>query len=216
MGVGIFGGCSKLEGKEGFTVIDGILFGYTGQHEILEIPEGVRVIAAGTFKGARYSGNVYKAKEIVLSNTLEVIGENAFEGVSNLKEIVIPVNVKVIKKEAFMSSGLEKVTFLDGVSEIGEGAFKYTKLTEIRIPKSVKTLRKEAFYRCESLRDLYISEETTEIEDNLLGTDGNTPTSSWSAYKPNGVYVHTPENSVAAEYMKRYSGVHVANDYSEE
>ena len=73
-----------------------------------------------------------------------------------------------------------------------------------------------AFDSCSQLKDIYISANVKTIGKDLLGIDDNyNGYDPYHRFKPSGIYVHTPAGSVAAEYMKRYSGVFVANDYNE-
>lgn len=49
-------------------------------------------------------------REVRLSSTLKVIGDNAFMGCNNLKSILFPNGLKEIGLSAFSGSGLESVT----------------------------------------------------------------------------------------------------------
>lgn len=57
---------------------------------------------------------------------------------SNFKRIVLPPNLKEIKKRAFYSGGLENIVFNDRLETIGEDAFATCDFTEIVLPASVK------------------------------------------------------------------------------
>ena len=61
--------------------------------------------------------------------------------------ITIPGNVKTIGKGAFLYNHATEIYVLDGVEDIGEGAFENCYfLTKIEIPASVKKIGKLAFY----------------------------------------------------------------------
>ena len=83
----------------------------------------------------------------IIPSSVSVIGEGAFYGCLNLKDILIP----------------------DSVSTIGNDAFlKCLSLTEIVIPNSVTQIGSRAFQACESLYSIYIPESVTQIGNSFL------------------------------------------------
>lgn len=125
---------------------------------------------------------------IVLPNTIETIGENAFSG-SSLTEITIPQGVAAIEAEAFrdcenltevkipgtvteISQGafsgctsLNRVTIEEGVSEIGAAAFEgCSNLTEITLPDTIETIEADAFPVNGGNLTIYCSSETAQSE----------------------------------------------------
>lgn len=89
-------------------------------------------------------------------DTITMIGESAFAGDENLKEIVIGANVKAIGAGAFQyCTSLKKVTIAEGVESIGSFAFySCSSLEEISLPSTVSRLEPYTFYGCESLETL--------------------------------------------------------------
>jgi len=89
-------------------------------------------------------------------DTITMIGESAFAGDENLKEIVIGPNVKAIGAGAFQyCTSLKKVTVAEGVESIGSFAFySCSSLEEISLPSTVKRLEPYTFYGCEALETL--------------------------------------------------------------
>lgn len=185
----VFFDCPSLFDQNGFIIINGVLY--------LHNP------------GKKTTDNV------VIPDNIKVIGEGAFAK-EDIKEICIPAGVKRIRKGAFENTKLEKIVFTEGLTHIEASAFSGTKIEEIHIPNSVTSIGANAFDSCSELKDIYISSNVKTIGKDLLGVDDNyNGYDSWRKFKPSGIYVHTPAGSVAAEYMKRYSGVFVANDYDE-
>ena len=78
-------------------------------------------------KGTRLKEGAFAEKEdlteITLPDEIEDIGEVAFFGCTNLRQIKLPENLKTIREEAFGESGLESVVIPEGVHLICEKAF---------------------------------------------------------------------------------------------
>lgn len=110
--------------------------GFTDAHkndESVVIPETVnynnRTYAIITVKG--FSGR--KISSVKLSQSLKTIGDMAFDGCSNLKEIEIP----------------------NGIETIGRTAFRNCALTSLVIPESVKSIDSYAFNNCKHLMEVF-------------------------------------------------------------
>lgn len=98
----------------------------------MDIPEGVTKLYHSVFACCK------NLRRVSLPSTLEVIGENDFEGCTALEDIVIPGNVKEIEGRAFVHSGIKKVVIKRGVKFLGMDAFNHCKsLVEAYIPSSV-------------------------------------------------------------------------------
>ena len=121
------------EGKEKITKAD-LPANLAFLKEVV-LPPSVKEIGEDAFK---YSG----LEKINLEN-VEKIGNYAFSGCKNLKE-VIPSSVKEIGNFAFEYSGLEKIS-LENVEIIGDGAFyRCNNLKEAEL-SSVKEIEERAF-----------------------------------------------------------------------
>lgn len=110
--------------------------GFTDAHkndESVVIPETVnynnRTYAIITVKG--FSDR--KISSVKLSQSLKTIGDMAFDGCSNLKEIEIP----------------------NGIETIGRTAFRNCALTSLVIPESVKSIDSYAFNNCKHLMEVF-------------------------------------------------------------
>lgn len=66
-----------------------------------------------------------KTGAVVVPETVETIGESAFNRCNNLTSVTLGSNVKTIEYEAFYHSGLTKITIPASVTSIGEGAFSW-------------------------------------------------------------------------------------------
>lgn len=133
-----------------YEIIDGVLFDKrsrslvavlddTGKESYV-IPEGTTEICAGAFSNCGF-------KQITISESVTVIGKDAFQDCTNLEEIVIP----------------------EGVTEIGEGTFhSCEKLKTVSLPSTLKRIGKYAFTCCDSLEEVTIPQGVTAIDDGAF------------------------------------------------
>ena len=87
------------------------------------------------------------------------IGDDAFEGCSNLTSITIPDSVTSIGNLAFKGcSKLTSIIIPDGVTSINYKTFEgCSSLTSVTIPKSVTSIDEDAFNGCSNLKDVFYS-----------------------------------------------------------
>lgn len=194
-----FWGCDKLPtGK--FMIAGGILFGYSGNEEMIEIPEGVTVIGEKVFEHVKNLG------KLIVSDTVEEIGKEAFTGTS-LEMLELPASLKRINERAFYSCRqLKEIRLHSGLEVIGKEAFNMTAIRNIIIPETVTELGKEAFDSCYVLRDISVPASVKSIGEKCFGWgDGQ------------GKYIHTTEGAFVAEYVeKNYPAAVVFYDYGKE
>lgn len=120
----------------------------------------------------KYTGT---AKTVSVSDTVKVIGEEAFAGNEYITEVKLPDSVEEISYRAFADcSSLEKITVSDSVYKISSGAFSNCKsLKEFYIGDSVKELGYGVFAGCDSLVKLTVSDKNAHFmyKDGLLYDD---------------------------------------------
>lgn len=104
------------------TAGNGILLAYNGSEPAVTIPEGVRIIAPGVF------AEHVEITSVVLPDSLETIGEGAFEACSRLKQVSGGTNVLRIKDRAFAGCPLETIRIPDSVEELGLRAYDFSGL----------------------------------------------------------------------------------------
>lgn len=120
----------------------------------------------------KYTGT---AETVSVSDTVKVIGEEAFSGNLFVKEIKLPDSVEEISYRAFADcTSLEKITISDNVYKISSGAFSNCKaLNNFYLGKELSDLGYGVFAGCDSLSKLTLSEENTHFmyKDSLLYDD---------------------------------------------
>ena len=123
----------------------------------LTIPDelgGCRVTAIGesAFEGCG-------AKEIVLPKDVKHIRKYAFHG-TEAERIVLPEGLETIGDCAFYRSVyLNQIDIPSGVTYIGTEAFAYTDLREITLPETELTLGSNPFANIDYLDDVYFSQQ---------------------------------------------------------
>ena len=125
----------------------------------ITIPDSVETIGDYAFNDCR------KLSAITIPDSVETIGDYAFQYCSVATELTIGSSVETIGSYAFGNcSGVTSVTIPDSVRSIGSHAFSYcSSITSVTIPGTVKVIGDYAFRGCGSLTSLTIHEGVEEI-----------------------------------------------------
>ena len=114
----------------------------------LIIDEGITSICGDAFYN-HYSNNnncTDKLSKVILPQTLESIGNNAFYNCTSLKTIEIPSGVTKIDEHAFFCcTSLENIKISDNINEIGNGAFYECTLSDEATIEKIKSVNPNAF-----------------------------------------------------------------------
>ena len=104
-------------------------------------------------------------KKVIIHSHLTHIGQRAFQGCVNLKEIILPDTLEIIETGAFANcKSLEKIHLPDNVREIGDCAFVNCPLKEITLPKNLQVLDFNIFRGCRSMEKAYLPDGIKEIK----------------------------------------------------
>ncbi len=110
VGYQAFSGCKALADKEGFVIVNGILYDYLGPGGSVTVPSSVKEIAPEVFRERDLFGEkTYREKderitEIVIPEGVTAIGDNAFQGCSVLKYLSLPKSLRKIGCGAFSTT----------------------------------------------------------------------------------------------------------------
>lgn len=108
----------QQNGSGDFLIVgDGILLAYRGSNGIVTIPDGVKTIGPGALK------DHVGITKVILPNSVEIIGEGAFAGCSNLSVTEGGAMVRCIKDRAYQGCPLQTIRIPASVEEIGLRAF---------------------------------------------------------------------------------------------
>ena len=139
--------------------------------ESINIPDSVTEIGESTF------ANCSKLSNVKLSKNLEYMGGRAFGSCEKITQIEIPKSLDNCGNSGYASyhgpfgacSGLKKITFEEGTTEISSGLFRgCTGLEEISIPASVIKIERYTFADCTNLKNVYFSNGVKNVENNAF------------------------------------------------
>lgn len=95
-------------------------------------------------------------EEVVLPESVEEIGDGAFQSCPRLRAIHLPEGLKLLGRNAFASLPLlEGIDLPDGIAEIPQGCFwNCTALRRVKLPASLRTINRHAFRDCRMLEEI--------------------------------------------------------------
>lgn len=131
-------------------------------------------------------------KSAIISEGIEVVGYEAFNGCKLLSSISLPKNLKEIRGYAFAGcSRLTSITIPESVEIIGYGAFNSCDgLSSVVIPESVSFIAGLCFFPCKNLTDLTIMNPNCSL--GLI--------QSFQTIAPSYCTIHGFRSSTAEEY----------------
>ena len=91
-----------------------------------------------------------------MPESVNAVGNNAFNGCKNLKNVTIKGNISKLSLGMFFGCGsLESITVPDGVTRVEEGAFgNCSSLKSITFPASIRYIEYGAYEGCSSLVEI--------------------------------------------------------------
>ena len=131
------------------------------------VEEGVAVLYDRTFR------RFYALEEVVLPSTLTTIGaagSGVFQSCNNLKEIVLPESLTVLGKGSFQEcTSLESINIPAGVTRIESDALRNTGLKSVEFHAGVTYFGAQAFRDCKQLTEVVINAPEFTMENNTFG-----------------------------------------------
>jgi len=160
----------------------------------LPVSEADAAASASDFQTQGSTLVKYRGTEerVTIPDTVEVVGESAFENNQKVQFVVIPKSVKRLDAYVFWGcNNLEEVVLGKGLTAVDEYSFAgCTGLKQITIPENIQSIDAQAFAGCVNLTDIYIQATVTGIaEDAFLNCDN--------------VTIHADEGSVAAQFAQK-------------
>ena len=153
------GNCSYVEEDDSWDIIEEEEENKSWQElfcpkvKTLIIGEGITEIGHCAFMGEYgWDKNFCNLEAVILPESLENIGNDAFAGCEKLTKINLPSNLKKIGSEAFAHTGIKNISLPASLKTISPYAFSSSDLVEIYIPENVEVIGKYAFKWCRSLK----------------------------------------------------------------
>ena len=100
----------------------------------VRLPDSLSNIQRGAFE------NCKMLEKVDFGKGLTDIGIDVFRGCKSLKSVVLPPQIKLIKQNAFMNSGLESIVLNNGLEGINTCAFSGTDIKRLCLPESIKNV----------------------------------------------------------------------------
>ena len=158
-----------------YDIRDGVLWSSTGNLLLMDentgsltIPDSVTSIGEGAFS------NLEGLKTIIIPPTVKRIEKNAFKNNTTLENVIIQERngegIEYIGDNAFYGcTNLRNINLPDTITYIGKEAFrKDSSLDNIKLPNNLKSLYNLTFDSCNSLKSLELSESLEELWMNSL------------------------------------------------
>ena len=140
---------------------------FSGGRLVIDTYEGlpITIISNSAFENCTVN-----ITEIIIGNSVQSIGDYAFEDCSNVTNLVIGNNVTSIGEYAFSRcTRLRNLIIPSSVKSIGNFCFSYCMAIEsVTIPSTVETLGAGAFSTCEGLVSVNIESGITSIEGSTF------------------------------------------------
>ena len=173
-----FAGCSSLpeikvdKNNKNYFAEDGVLFHIvTSNYTYLEcypagksgtsytIPSHAQELSNSAFQGAT------NLTEIIFHNNIRSIGVNAFRNCTGFTEFTYPKSMTYIPNTAFYGcTSLKKINLHDNIGSIWYGAFSNcTALESFVIPESVRVMEGGIFADCNNLKSVTLPQNITSL-----------------------------------------------------
>lgn len=148
---------------EGVTTLANYTFADNNYLQTVELPSTLKKIDHHAFRGT-------PIKSIVIPDSVEEIGERAFEDCGELKTVTFPSSLVTVGYAAFIRCGkLEKAELPDSVTTIYGYAFEQCKkLTSFSYPKSLENADEGILLSCESLTEVTVPDGVTTLPKNVF------------------------------------------------
>lgn len=154
--------CSNL--KE-IIVKEGNQFAFTEDGIYFEIIDGVNTLS---LYPSKKEGKTYTVPE-----TVTVIGNNAFDSVSNLEEVTIPKTVTSIGTNLFSSTkNLKKVTIDAEITFLPNFTFSYSSVSEVILPETLIEIGRSVFMNTHNLKTITLPSSLKVIGDSCFYNSG--------------------------------------------
>ncbi len=144
IGIGITASALTPSPDADFIVFDGIIEEYFGPGGTVVVPAVIDGEEITEIAGYAFANNS-DISEVYIAEGIEVIGNRAFYGCSNLYKVELPYSLLVAGSQAFGHCAIEEITIPGNLKKVEFGAFGSNALSKITISYGVKEIHTSAF-----------------------------------------------------------------------
>jgi len=170
--------------NDNINIITSDTGGYDNATNVI-VPDGVTRIEDGEFFENTH------LEQVIIPGSVREIGEEAFWGCNNLKNVFINEGVEIIEDCAFMRSGLAKIHLPETLKKLGDSVFFYCEnLESIYIPSKLIEISSREFSCTKSLKSITVNPENKKFAeiDGVLFNKEKTVLIKYPACAPHSVY----------------------------
>ncbi|HHX54459.1 MAG TPA: leucine-rich repeat domain-containing protein [Clostridiales bacterium] len=126
--------------------------GWRGEGKTITVPETIDGLPVTEIMATAFSGTE-KVENIILPNSIEIIGKFAFAQMPQLISVKLPEGITEIPDSCFENArSLSKIVLPETLKSIGNSAFSgCLRLGLLKMPASVDFIGVDAFFACEGL-----------------------------------------------------------------
>lgn len=137
---------------------------------------GLPVTAVGN---NAFNGNT-TIKELIIKDGINTIGERAFSGTKITKLSLTP-SITVLNYGAFSGCGITDLQFVEGLQRIETRAFMNIKIEKLVLPKSITFLNEWSFALCSNLKEVVFNSKPRLVGETFPScTNINSIKVTWS------------------------------------
>ncbi len=129
----------------------------------INLPEGLETLGNNAFDGCTQLGS------ITLPSTLTTWGGGTFVDCYNLTSVgPIPEKITVIPGFSFQFTSISSIEFEGTIKEIGNSAFRGCDLVNVVLPEGIEIIDSCAFWECADLETIVLPESLDEMGDMVF------------------------------------------------
>ena len=152
----------------GYTFSGNTITEYDGNAEILDIPMCYSIGHSNSFKQGVVTFYGYEEVPTFIQGTdyvVSIISDSVFSSKSQIRKVILPDTLEYVGNFAFQfCSNLEEVEFNDGLISIGDSSFWGTGIRTLsNLPDTLEEIKPYAFLRCRNLVDVVIPHNIREL-----------------------------------------------------
>ena len=128
---------------------------YEGKDKVATIPDGVVEIESEAFARSYFDPDkTENLEKIIMPDSVEIVGDRAFNNREKLKEIVWSKSLKRLGMYLLFSTNITTLTLPESVPIISDSAFAFSGVKTLVIPEGYTTLPSNCFWACKDLKSI--------------------------------------------------------------